>query len=36
MIQLENLDFMCYLMGKTLKDLFGSYGDLPDKNTDLE
>lgn len=36
MIQLENLDFMCYLMGKTLRDLFGSYGDLPDKNTDLE
>lgn len=35
MSQLENLNFMCCLMRKTLKDLFGSE-DSPDKNTGLE
>lgn len=35
-IQLENLDFVCYLMGTTLKGLFGGYKDLPDKNIDSE
>lgn len=36
MSQLENLNSMCCLMGKTLKDLFGSYENVPGKNTDLE